>query len=120
MKTYRLPASQEIYEREMEKMEGETECRLCKLLNSVKRTIGNFVIVPNEYPYDAVSDVNDMIMLKEHREHLIGSELRELETIKKILSNEGYYDLLMENLAFKLSVKNHWHIQILRRNEAHL
>lgn len=112
MITWRLPESETIYAEVRSKWNGDDPCRMCKIPPT--REIGSFVITPNEFPYDAVCSLNDMLALKECAPSLTIEQVVELEGIKQVLGAEGFYDLILENMPRKKTIPGHWHIHLMR------
>lgn len=82
-------------------------------------TIKDFVywkIVPNDFPYDMVYETSHMLVLKRRASdmsRLDPSELNELIEIKECYINDKY-DQIIENLSTKRSVKNIYHLHLVR------
>ena len=114
LKTWRLPESELVYTefRNTHLEEFASGCLICPI--PTKREIGSFRIIANEFPYDAVSAVNDMLALKEHAPCLTVEQLVELEAIKRLLGAERFYDLILENLPKKKTIPGHYHIHLMK------
>ena len=114
MKTWRLPESEQVYTiyREANKDKFQNRCLICEI--PIKQRLGLFNIVPNEFPYDAVSTLNDMLVLAVHQPCLTIPLMRELEKTKELLAWYGTYDLMLENMPSKKTVPGHWHLHLLR------
>jgi hypothetical protein len=110
MRTWRTPEGEEKYTQARKSFNGE--CRICLIPKKEER--GSFLIVPNEFPYDAVSAVNDMLVLREHRPRLSLDELIELDNLKKQLGEERFYDFLLENMPCKQTIPAHFHLHLMR------
>lgn len=110
MMTWRTPDSEETYRIARQGFSGE--CRICRI--PVKREEGSFYIVANEFPYDAVSAVNDMLILKNHAPRLNITQIEELEEFKRKLGEERFYDLLLENLPCRKTIPDHFHLHLIR------
>lgn len=83
----------------------------------VIREFDHWLIIENRFPYDNMTSVNHMLVPKrvvanlsetsdqEQAEHLV---------IKKILTDEGYYDAVVENFPRSKSVTKHLHLHLIR------
>lgn len=114
MKTYRKPKNQKIYEREMKRMKKEPGCRMCLKIKTATRQIGPFFIASNDFKYDKISDINDILILKRHRGNLSLLEWIKLRGIFKNLDAEGYYNHTMFNFSRRSSIPAHWHWQLFK------
>jgi hypothetical protein len=110
MKTWRTPEGEEKYAQARRGFNGE--CRICLIPSKEER--GSFLIVPNEFPYDAVASVNDMLVTREHKPRISMEELAELEELKKKLGEERYYSLILENLPVRQTQPTHWHVHLIK------
>ena len=74
-------------------------------------------VLPNDFPYDAVADVHDMIVPKRHFAsdfEMTPEERAEFLEIKKdILPVWGKYDSMLENFIRNRNV-HHYHIHLLK------
>ena len=92
------------------------------LLDIVLVEFKHWLIVPNEFPYDAIASTNHMLCTKRRVAFdwalLTQDEIKEFEDLRR-----GYladnYDALWENLPGSRTVPSHFHLQLLvmRREE---
>lgn len=78
------------------------------------KTWNNWVLINNEFPYNAVFDTHHMLVPKRcsvPKEKLLKEERNELEDILDELSE--VYDCYMVNYPKKQSIKTHYHIHLL-------
>lgn len=78
----------------------------------------HFRIIKNNFPYDEVAEVHDMIYPKRH---ILGNELSneekdELQTIKGTYCKEQGYQYLFEGIT-RLSIPSHVHFHLLTLKE---
>ncbi len=91
-----------------------------KLQNEVVRDFTYWVIVPNSFPYDAIATTHHMLVPKRvfsEEQDMTQEEYNELLSIKKSLSKGTEYSILMENLDSARSIKDHFHIHIIKLKE---
>jgi hypothetical protein len=76
----------------------------------------HWVIIPNEFPYDAISTTNHMIATKRAVAFdwrlLTLEEEKEIDMLKETYLNE-HYDVVWENLPKGQTVPAHFHLQLL-------
>ncbi|MEY2671660.1 MAG: hypothetical protein RL687_77 [Candidatus Parcubacteria bacterium] len=82
----------------------------------------HWVIITNEFPYDAIASTSHMISTKRevafNWELLSPEELAEFYQIKKDYIS-AHYDVLWENLPSGITIAHHFHLHllVLRREE---
>ncbi len=80
------------------------------------KEFNNWVIVENEFPYDAVASVSHMIATKREVgfdwDLLTTEEREEYELIKKTYLSE-HYDAIWENLPRGSTVAHHFHLHLI-------
>lgn len=113
-KTYRKPKSQKIYEKEMKKMGKDPVCRMCSKVILSRRKHGDFVISKNDFKYDRISDINDMVILKEHKNKLTQKQILALFSLFDKLDKKGYYNHTMFNFSKRASIAQHWHWHLFK------
>ncbi len=76
----------------------------------------HWVIIPNEFPYDAIATVNHMIATKREVPFdwrlLTPEEEKEIEYLKETYLNENY-DVVWENLPKGQTIPGHFHLHLL-------
>lgn len=80
------------------------------------REFTHWVIIKNRFPYDTMVHVNDLLVLKRPvatRHELTDSEAAEYQVIMDILTQEDYYDAVIENFPRVKSVKKHIHVHLV-------
>ena len=87
-------------------------CPLC-ILPSIKE-FTHWRIIKNEYPYDAVAAVHDMIVLKRHiaEGEFIEAEKQELLEIKNSHLNQEY-EYIIEAIGKYKSIPAHFHLHLI-------
>jgi len=81
----------------------------------------HWVVIPNFFPYDALSDVHNMLLPKRKFPNLSDAskdELVELEAIKPDLAET--YDTILENLGSTRSIGAWFHFQLIKWKEGNL
>ncbi len=86
------------------------ECALCRV--GPKNVFTHWKIVPNEFPYDKIAKVHDMLVPLRHTAELNEEEKAEFELIKNSYVNE-HYRYLLEATNRTKSIPNHFHIHMI-------
>ena len=71
----------------------------------------------NDFPYDKIAREHVMLSPYEHitrKEDLIQDAKLELEEILKMYDKEEYYDTILENFNSNRTIKDHYHIHLLK------
>ena len=80
------------------------------------KTFKYWIIVPNDFPYDAIATTSHLLFTKRKVAFdwslLTQEEIAELESLRKTYFNE-HYDLLWENLPKGQTVPGHFHLHLL-------
>ncbi len=90
--------------------------------NNLVKEFNNWVIIKNEFPYDAVAKISHMISTKRNVPFdwslLNEEELKEFAEIKNTYIKENY-DALWENLPRGITIPIHFHLHliVLKREE---
>jgi len=102
--------------------------RIADIRNGKKKAFDNFdeikikefkywAILPNEFPYDAIAEVNHLLFTKRKIplgwDNLTKDELKELDFLKKTYLPK-HYDVLYENFPKSQSIPGHFHLQLLK------
>lgn len=93
-----------------------TEHHYDPLQDTVIKEYTHWYIIKNNFPYDNVAEVHDMLVPKRIFKDLTGAspeELTEYNQIMKELHAEGYYDSFQNNFEKDRSVLRHLHIHLL-------
>ena len=95
---------------------GSAKCFMCDYFDlPIVKAFNYWLIVENQFPYDAVSVIHHMLIPRRHfARHMNGEELREFVTIKKRLAADGEYDCILENFPIGQSHPSHLHFQLLQ------
>lgn len=83
----------------------------------VLREFNHWIIIENRFPYDNMTSVNHMLIPRRDFGDFADaneSEKAEHDQIRKILSDERYYDAIVENLPRSKSVHRHVHLHLVR------
>lgn len=74
-------------------------------------------IIENQYPYDQIATMHDMVVLLRHAPEgeLTEEENREYKKIKESLHE--WYDIILENTRKQKSIPGHHHLHVLRIRE---
>ncbi len=109
---FRTKATHEAYQAVKEARKGSGHCALCKEAPTV--SFEHWVIYPNDFPYDAIAKVHDLIVTKRHVTfaELNEAERAELEHLKQTYLNERY-DSLIESLPVRQSIPLHAHYHLV-------
>lgn len=81
------------------------------------REFTHWLIIKNRFPYDNMTSVNHMLIPKRAFGDLLDASVEETAEyleIKTILTNEAYYDALVENFPRSKSVSGHVHLHLVR------
>lgn len=92
-------------------------CRLCEA-PTLHETI-YWRIIPNNYPYDRVAEIHEMIVPKRHT---VGNDLSEAERLELELLKQTYlnkhYSFIVESLPKAKSIPAHLHLHLMIPNQA--
>src|SRR3989344_490047 len=90
MGTLRTPESEARYKVVVASPDFKKSCPLCE--KPVTRTFTHWKLIKNEYPYDRIAEVHDMIVSKRHvTEHeLTQEEWKEFQDIKHSYIQDTY------------------------------
>lgn len=83
---------------------------------TVLREFTYWVIIKNRFPYDKMTQVNDMLVSRRAiTSQYAGTEeeKEEYHSILQLLAKEGYYDALIENFPKVKSVKKFAHTHLI-------
>lgn len=108
MFTLRKPESEERYQKEKKLI---AECPFC--VGESLHEWEYWKLMPNKYPYDAVAEKHDLLVLNSHEKNARKDELEELESIKKMKFIADYH-CLIENFPIRQSVPGHFHVHLIR------
>ena len=115
--TLRSTKTQTTYMQFLEdKIDGKIpeKCIFCDKELFVKE-FKHWIILENRFPYDMLYETSHMLATKRHvptEMDLTINEMTELHIIKnEHLSN---YDIILENIGDKISIRDHFHLHILR------
>lgn len=120
----RTPETMERYMKTAEerKLSGVKVDHFLKWQESLVKEFNHWVIVTNEFPYDAVASTSHMLATKREVgfdwDLLTKEERDEYELIKKTYLAE-HYDAIWENLPRGSTVAHHFHVHliVLKREE---
>lgn len=120
----RTQETMEIYMKTAEerKLSGVKVDHFLRWHENLVKEFNHWVIVTNEFPYDAVAQVSHMIATKREVgfdwDLLTNEERDEYELIKKTYLAE-HYDAIWENLPRGSTVAHHFHLHliVLKREE---
>lgn len=83
----------------------------------VVRAFEHWLIIENRFPYDNMTSVNHMLVPKRDVSDFAAineAEYEEHKRIRKLLSDESYYDAIVENFPRSKSVTRHVHLHLVR------
>ncbi len=94
----------------------ERSCRLCDKHEG--KEFEFWKIITNDYPYDNIAKVHDMIVPKRHAKEteLSGAEWGEFQKIKVEYLNQNY-DYFMEPAHPNKSIPDHFHLHLIVENK---
>lgn len=84
--------------------------------DTIVREFEHWLIIKNNYPYDAVAETHDMLVPKRifgSLDEATPAEREEYESILTLLTDEDDYDALQINFSKNRSVLRHFHIHLL-------
>ena len=115
MAALRKKETQETYLKLLKsnKSKGDTlECSLCT--KSSIETFDHFRIVKNDYPYDRIASVHDMLASKRHvkEDQFNDDERAEYAKLKAGYVNDNY-EFIMESVVKGKTVPEHFHTQLI-------
>lgn len=94
------------------------ECFLCSWQEmELVQEFDYWLIVKNQYPYDAVAEVHHMLVPFDHWKHeeeVSDVAGEEIESILEDLDKDGSYDCIMRNFAVGQSHPTHLHYHLIR------
>jgi hypothetical protein len=107
----------ERYMRQMANRPADAECDLCRKARTPLVEYKHWVIVENDFPYDRIALVHDMLITKRHvsEAQLSEEELADFRDIKQSLT-DGKYQHVLESLPRTLSIPDHHHVHLVRWN----
>lgn len=71
-------------------------------------------IIPNQFPYDAIAEKHDMLVLASHGNTLGFTEEESLKIMKDFLFKIQGYDAIIENAPANRSVPGHYHLHLIK------
>lgn len=106
----RTPETQKAYEEHMKL--GTTDCFMCK---EEGITFGNeWKIIPNQFPYDAIAEKHDLLVLTNHTIGTYSDASYALSMMKELLFKIQGYDAIIENAPANRSVPGHYHLHLIK------
>lgn len=111
-RTLRTKKVQNAYRETMVSGTHDKGCALCDKV--ALKTFTHWRIVKNDFPYDLIADVHDMIIPLRHTTDvgLSKEEWEELQVIKKAHLNETY-QFIMEAMTWTQSIPAHFHLHLV-------
>ncbi len=109
----RTPQTWESY-CQWRKGQDKDKCFFCSALGG---DIGGWNIIPNDYPYDAVTERHDLLFPSSHTSSMeeLGHVAQEkLDEMIAKLNKEGEYDAVIQNFANAQTVPGHFHVHLVR------
>lgn len=91
-------------------------CFMCKEGKPILKRFEHWLIITNQYPYDAVASRHDMLIPIEHvpdKDELSLKAFDELEQILQDLNLLGTYDCIMQNFTVGQSQPEHLHYHLV-------
>jgi len=83
---------------------------------TILREFTHWYIIKSRFPYDTMARVNDLLVLKRpvaHHHDMTDSEAAEYQAIMDLITEENYYDALIQNFPRVQSVKHHVHVHLI-------
>jgi diadenosine tetraphosphate (Ap4A) HIT family hydrolase len=112
-RNWRTEFTQAAYDAKKTSIKEKGACPLCTATPIKEFT--HWVIVKNEYPYDAISIKHDLLLPKRHFRHdgvLNVQEQSELLELKKTYLDTEY-TMLIETLPSSKSIPGHYHLHLI-------
>ena len=118
MRIARTEETEEKYSEFRRSRKGDEPCRFCaEELPGEKFNFKLWKILHNNFPYDNIASLHDMVIPKRHFQNeadMTVEERDELTKIKtEILPATGEYDCVFENME-KMRSMSHYHIHLIR------
>ncbi len=117
-KTLRTFKTEGIYMRQMQDRiknpQNYNTCIFCAKELLIKE-FKYWMILKNRFPYDRIYEKSHMLAVKRHaasEADLTVNEIMELRMIKK--DHLKNYHVLLENVGARISIKDHFHLHILK------
>lgn len=82
----------------------------------IVREFDQWLIIENNYPYDAVAKTHHLLVPKRHFPFIDNAsvdEYDELYQLKHDLDREGFYDCIVENFSVGKSQPQHLHYHLI-------
>lgn len=76
-----------------------------------------WIIVPNQYPYDRIASVHDLLVPRRligQQSEMSKDELAELIGIKESSWFKDTYDCILENVPRRRTLKHHYHLHLIK------
>ncbi len=118
MNTPRLPETEKRYLAFLKKNhEAQQNGAIFTLENEVVlREFTNWIIIENRFPYDGMAKVNHMLIPRDPVTDFYTAPAAlqdEYHAIRRLLSEEAYYDAIIENFPRSRSVTRHTHSHLV-------
>lgn len=112
MRTFRTKELEEKYQNYMKGGGLSNGCALCR--GESLKEFNHWRIITNDFPYDEIAEVHDMVILKRHAsdKEINEEERLELEVLKDGYINENYRYILESTRGTK-SIPEHLHLHLL-------
>lgn len=97
------------------KRDPSLECFICSAAPS--RIFPYWKIIKNDFPYDAVASIHEMLVPIRHVARdtgLSAEEFAALDIIKRVLNKERTHDAIIENLDRGRTVPGHFHYHLMQ------
>ncbi len=112
MGTFRSKENQDSYDEHRKNGHLDNGCVLC-----AEASLQEFIhwrIIPNEFPYDRISEVHHMLIPKRHVQEteLTEAEITELMVVKHNQLNANYM-YVIEALPGMKSIPQHFHLHLI-------
>lgn len=117
MYSLRTKETEEIYQRDKILFPFDY-CPFCdeNKRKNLKTEYKYWLILPNDYPYDLVFSVSDLLICKRHVQNevdLTVEEMEELVSIKRQVKKGEYYSVIWENTHPRQTIPPHYHVHFL-------
>lgn len=109
----RTPETAALYHKNPARTEGP--CFICNA--PIVKAWGQWKMIVNEFPYDAIARKHMMLVPLRHVntwQHLTDVEVDELKAIKEILDEDGFFDAMFENFTSGRTFLPHYHLHLLQ------
>lgn len=109
--TFRTRETEEIYRKYKENKIDDGKCVLCEV--PVVKTFKFWKIIHNDFPYDLIADIHDMILPIRHVKEVDLTEEEKAELLEIKADYLNIYDAILEATPRMKTVPAHHHLHVI-------